>query len=226
MNIKPFIKRLIKDNIFYIVGNVALIILIIITIKISLTQNLEYKTKISALKTENISLMNKITVIQKSVPMSKTLDEDIQFLNNMIPNSEDYFSIIAALEKLSKKSNFTITDYTVNINQSTAEKLRLSVGGQGDSQSFIDFLKNYNFYGGRLITSDKVQLDPNFSGLIKIDLTFYSKNSLPENNVDHSINSKIYSELDEIKSKINFIFDEEISPDSENFEYQKKENPF
>ena len=56
-------------------------------------------------------------------------------------------------------------------------KIRIKATGVGDSQSFVDFLKNYNFSGGRLITSDKVQLDPNFSGSIIIDLTFYNKNS-------------------------------------------------
>ena len=46
--------------------------------------------------------------MNNSIPQSEKLDEDIKFLNTLIPNTEDYFSIIYALENLSQKSNFII----------------------------------------------------------------------------------------------------------------------
>ena len=175
MKIKPFIKRLIRENISYIAGNIFILILIIVTVRIGFTENFNYNSKINTLKKELSQLQNKITLMNTTIPSSDKLDEDLNFLNTLIPNVEDYFSIIYTLENLSKKSQFLITSYTVNVGNSTNEKLLLEATGTGDSQSFINFLKDYNFAGGRLITSDKIQLDPNFFGSIKINLTFYVK---------------------------------------------------
>lgn len=224
--IKPFIKRLIKENIYYIIGNIFILTLIIITFRIGLSESSNYNTKISSLKTENIGLMNKVTLMNSTIPGSEKLDEDVSFLNALIPNAEDYFSIIYALEKLSQKSGFIITDYTISISSSTLEKLRMKISGEGDSLTFVNFLKDYNFSGGRLITSDKVQLDPNFSGAIIIDLTFYSKKTVAANSLELSPNSNIYKELETLKAKVNFNFENTIASSSPNLDYPKKNNPF
>ena len=223
MKIKPFIQRLIKENIFYIVGNVFIFILIIITVGIGLTENSSYNKKISSLKIELNQLQNKVNLMNTIIPSPDKLDEDLNFLNTLIPNIEDYFSIIYALEKLSQKSNFVITGYTVNVEKSTAEKLKLSITGIGDSQSFINFLKDYSFGGGRLITSDKIQLDPNFFGSIKIDLTFYAKSVLTGKNLALP-DDKVFEELEALKNKVNFSFDSNAEiPD---LNYPRKGNPF
>lgn len=226
MKIKPFIARLIKENIFYIVGNVFIFILIIITIRIGLTERSIYNKKIAVLKTELSQLQNKVTLMNTTIPSSDKLDEDLNFLNTLIPNIEDYFSIIYALEKLSQKSNFIITEYTVNVRNSTSEKLKLEVIGSGDSQSFINFLKDYNFGGGRLITSDKIKLDPNFFGAIKIDLTFYAKSVLTGKNLEIAPDYKFFNELEVLKSKVNFSFDSNLATNSADLDYPKKSNPF
>lgn len=224
--IKPFIRRLIKENIFYIIGNVFIFILIIITVRIGLTENSSYDKKITALKTELNQLQDKVNLMNTTIPSSDKLDEDLKFLNTLIPNIEDYFSIIYSLEKLSQKTNFIITSYTVSVGDSTSETLRLSVTGTGDSQSFINFLKNYNFGGGRLITSDKVQLDPNFFGSIKIDLTFYTKSVSADKNLEFVSDYKFFEELETLKSKVNFSFSNNTATNSADFNYQKKANPF
>lgn len=224
--IKPFIRRLIKENIFYLIGNVFIFILIIITVRVGLTENSSYDKKISALKTELKQLQNKVNLMNTTIPSSDKLDEDLNFLNTLIPNIEDYFSIIYALEKLSQKTNFIVTAYNVNVGKSTAEKLKLDVTGVGDSQSFINFLKDYNFGGGRLITSDKIQLDPNFFGSIKIDLTFYAKSISAGKNLEPAANYKFFEELETLKSKVNFSFDSNVETKSPDFNYPKKANPF
>jgi len=224
--VKPFIKRLLKENIFYIIGNVFIFILIIITIKIGLTEIASYKIKVATLESENIELMNKLTLMNSTVPTSEKLDEDVKFLNTLIPDSEDYFSIIYALEQLSRKTNFIITSYSVNVKASTTDKLRINVTGVGDSESLIKFLKDYNFSGGRLITSDKVQLDPNFSGSIIINLTFYNKKTTAANKLEMSVKSSTYKELEDLKSKVNFNFDGNDVSDFSNLDYPKKTNPF
>ena len=144
----------------------------------------------------------------------------------LIPNIEDYFSIIYALEKLSLNSNFIINSYTVSIGKSTSQKLKLSVTGMGDSESFINFLKNYNFAGGRLITSDKIQLDPNFVGSIKIDLTFYTKKVTANQNLESNPDEKVFNELETLKNKVNFAFDVDTASSAPDFNYPRKSNPF
>jgi len=226
IKVKPFIKRLVKENIYYIVGNIFIFLLIIVTIKIGFTEITNYKIKIDSLKSENIKLMNKVTLMNSTIPGSEKLDEDVKLLNTLIPNAEDYFSIIYTLEKLSQKSNFIITSYSVNVGKSTSEKLRISVNGVGDNQSFIDFLKNYNFSGGRLVTSDRVQIDPNFSGSVIIGLTFYSKKTGAQKELEMSPNINIYKELESLKAKVNFSFDNGPATASPSLDYPKKSNLF
>ena len=226
--IKPFIKRLIKENIVYIIGNFFIFFLIIITIKIGLSEIHSYNSKINSLKLENRDLMSKLTLINSVIPTSEKLDEDVKILNKLIPNVEDYFSIIYALDKLSTQTNFVINNYTVNVEASTLEKLKISVEGVGDSQSLINFLKNYNFFGGRLITSDKVQIDPNFSGSIKIDLTFYNKKTAFSDKLETAFNNATYKELEDLKTKVDFnlIDDSNIATGASTIDYPKKSNPF
>ena len=224
--IKPFIKRLIKENIFYIVSNIFIFLLIIVTIKIGLSEIADYKIKIDLLKVENTELMNKITFMNNVIPESNKLDEDVKFLNTLIPNVEDYFSIIYSLEKISQKTNFTITNYTVNVGTSTSEQLKITVTGVGNSQSFIDFLKDYNFSGSRLITSDKIQIDPNFAGSLIINLTFYNKKTEVGDKLETFPNANIYKELEALKAKVNFNLDNNIATISPSLDYPKKTNPF
>lgn len=226
INIKPFIKRLIKDNIFYIVGNIFLVVLIIVTINIGISEINNYKNKISKLQTENIQLMNKVTLMNSKIPQTAILDQDIKFLNTLIPNAEDYFSIIYSLEKISQKSGFVITEYTVSIDKSTTEKLRLSVSGVGDSQSFLSFLRNYNFGGGRLITSDKVSLDPSFSGALKVDLTFYNKKTASATTLTDSPDTSIYQGLENLKIKVNFDSETPTVVETPPLDYPKKDSLF
>lgn len=226
MKIKPFIKRLIRENIFYIAGNVFIFILIIIIIKVGLDKNSDYEEKNRSLKTELNQLKSEVALMKTTVPTSDKLDEDLKFLNTLIPNVEDYFSIMYALEKLSQKSNFIVTSYTVNMRNSTNTKLKIEVTGTGNSQSFINFLKDYNFGGGRLITSDKIQLDPNFLGTVKIDLTFYAKNVSTDKNLGLIPDYKFFQELEVLKSKVNFNFDNNTATNSADLSYPKKNNPF
>lgn len=224
--IKPFIRRLIKDNIFYIIGNVFMFVLIVITIKIGMTEKSRYEIKTATLKTELTQLQNKVTLMHTTIPSTEKLDENLDFLNKLVPNIEDYFSVIYSLEKLSQKTNFIITSYNVDVAQSSPEKLKLNITGIGDSLTFIDFLKNYNFGGGRLITSDKIQLDSDFFGAIKIDLTFYSKNVVANQNLELTPDGKIFKELETLKGKVNFSFGSDSAPIEPDFNFPRKSNPF
>lgn len=224
--IKPFIRSLIRKNIIYIIGNFFALVLIVITIKIGITQNHDYKSKIEVLKNELTQLQNKVTLMHSIIPSTNKLDEDLDFLEKLIPNIEDYFSVIYSLEKLSEKTNFIITSYNVVLSMSTPEKLRLTVSGVGDSLTFINFLKSYNYGGGRLITSDKILFDSDFTGTMKIDLAFYSKNVDTNQELQSTPDEKMFRELETLKSKVNFSFDSNVESQAAGFNYPRKSNPF
>lgn len=224
--IKPFIQNLIKENILYILGNIFIFFLLIITIIIGFSEILDYNKKVAELRIELKQLENKITLLNTVVPSSEKLEENLIFLNILIPNTEDYFSIIYSLEKLSQKSNFIISSYNVIVGQSTAEKLKLSVTGSGDNESFVEFLQNYNFGGGRLITSDKIRLDKDNVGSVQIDLTFYTKAVSTTRDLEIVPDEKIFKNLESLKNKVNFIVERNLSSETLDLDYPKKSNPF
>jgi len=225
LKIKPYLYRLIKENIIYIISVFFLLILTLIILKLSLDRIFESKSKINKLESDIFQLEKKVRLYQNSIPSSEKLDEDIKLLNKLIPNIEDYFSIIYSLEKLSQETGFIIVDYNVNVGKSTANKLILTVNGIGDSNAFLKFLEKYKFEGGRLITSDKIELNPQLSGTIKLNLTFYNKNvSLNDKNITVT-DEKIFEKLEEIKQKVNFNFYENEEEQIE-LSYPTKNNPF
>lgn len=223
LKIKPYLFRLIKENILYIVSLFFLLILIITTIKLSLDKINLGKSRINILKTDINQLNKKVKLYQESIPSTDKLDEDIKLLNRLIPNVEDYFSVVYALDKLSEKTGFLIINYIVNVKKSTSDKLRLTVNGIGDSEAFLRFLEEYQFSGGRLITSDKIELNPEMSGTIKLNLTFYNKAVKPGNEEITITDSKIFDKLESIKEKVSFDFDEEEEID---LDYPKKNSLF
>lgn len=223
LKIKPYLFRLIKENILYIISLFFLLIFIIVTTKLSLDKINLGKSRINILKTDVDQLNKKVKLYQKSIPSTDKLDEDVKLLNRLIPNVEDYFSVIYALDKLSEKTGFLIINYSVNVKKSTSDKLRLTVNGIGDSEGFLRFLEEYQFSGGRLITSDKIELNPEMSGTIKLNLTFYNKAVKPENKEITMTDSKIFDKLESIKEKVSFDFNEEGGID---LDYPKKNSLF
>jgi len=224
--IKPYLYRLLIENIAYIVGSLTMLILIVVVVNMSLTRISKIKLERTALIQEINTRQNKVNLLNSVFPSPDQLNENIAFLNRLIPNSEDYFSIIYSLEKLSEKTGFTINGYTVNIQSSTANKLRLTISGSGDSTAFLDFLENYNFSGGRLITSDKIELNPQTStNSIKIDLTFYNKTVDLNLGKELTINESTVEEINELKNKVQFTL-KEATIGASILEYPKKDNPF
>ncbi len=224
LKIKPYLLRLVKENIVYIFSLFFLFILIVIVIKTGFDKITDSNSKIKTLTNEVNSLQSKAAFFQETIPDTAKLDEDVKLLNLLIPNIEDYFSIIYSLETLSQKTGFNVVGYSVSIGKSTPNKLRLSVTGLGDSTSFMKFLDEYNFSGSRLITSDKIELNPQLTGAIKIDLTFYNK-STSTTNTDITPNKKIFQELEAIKQKVNFDFSQNVQ-ENQDLSYPKKSNPF
>lgn len=225
--IKPYLFQLIKENIYYIIFCLTFIFIIVFLTQTSIGKISVLDEKYQETKNEVDNLQTRFDLLNTNTPSKEELDQDIKLLNGLIPDTEDYFSIIYALDELSRDTGFIITSYTVNMRGSTDNQLKLSINGTGDTDKFLNFLKSYNFSGGRLITSDKIELNAKTSGQIKIDLTFYNK-KIDANYQNMSINKKVLEDITSLKSKVSFDFGE-ISASSEagtNLSYPTKNNPF
>lgn len=224
--IKPYLAKLIRQNIVYILSALLLTILLGAVVKIGTDRITLIDKTNSKLSVEVNELRTKFNLLNSVIPSSEQLDRDIKLLNGLVPEIEDYFSIIYALETLSRKTGFTVTSYTVNMKTSTKEQLKLSITGVGDTNSFMEFLKNYNFAGGRLITSDKIELNPQESTAIKVNLTFYNKKVALNYNQKLDINPKTIEEIAELRSRVDFSFEDAPTGEAIDYSYPKKTNPF
>jgi Tfp pilus assembly protein PilO len=203
---------------------VVVLLIIFFLLVFSGKSYLEQRTKTESLQQEISALKNRADIINNSKKVAEDqIDEYINILSTLIPNTEDYFSLIYTLEKLSHDTGFIITNYTVNVSQKTSGKLSLTVEGHGDANSFIDFLKNYQFSGGRLITSEKIEFSSKENVGTKVALNFYNKKADNLQTIPPQLTMNDVKILTEIRSKISYNFMPEV-PVVEN--YPRKTNPF
>jgi len=214
-----------KNNFLYFLADFVLIFLIIFSITFVIRKTMENNEKINTLRDEVKTLTEKQNNFYLLKNANIDFEKTLTIFNQLIPEEEDYFSIIYALETLSQKTGFQITSYTVNISESTPSRLKLSVSGIGSTDSFFKFLKEYNFGGKRLITSDNLSLNSEQSEF-KIDLSFYNKKTTDINSYSSFVPSTLPKELEKILVKTELIVREESQNRNLNLNYSRKENPF
>ena len=77
-------------------------------------------------------------------------------LDKLIPNEENYFQVISALNRLENQTGAIIHSYSINLNETTEKKLSLLLTVGGDEESIADLLERYLYSSGRLITNGEV----------------------------------------------------------------------
>jgi len=187
----------------------------------------EQKKEIELMDTEVKMLKNRFDTLTYNKSLTEDqIKEYNKLLASLVPETEDFFSIIYALEEISIVSDFRITDYTITINQKGGEKLTLIVTGSGNAESFLTFLKEYQFAGGRLVTSDKIQFDGGNSGNSRIALNFYNKQFTFNESIQvPQLSKEGIIKLEAIKKKIKFQFSSG-GYQTVNTDYSTKKNPF
>lgn len=149
-----------------------------------------------------------------------------KLLASLVPETEDFFSIIYALDEISNASHFVITDYTIEVGKSTSERLTLTVLGSGNTDQFISFLQEYQFAGGRLATINKIQFGGPSIGSTKVALNFYNKRFAFNESVQvPQLSKEELAKLELIKSKVKFQFSSS-GYQSVSTTYDLKDNPF
>lgn len=154
------------------------------------------------------------------------IDEINQLFSILIPDKEDFFSIIYALEKISQESGFTIDEYSIAFG-GDAEKIPISINGTGDIDSFLKFLQTYQFAGGRFATSKSLNFSNSKFSSTKVNLTFYNKRTAVNAELVPKITDKDIEFVKNIKKKIKIDFKATESNDNVvSEEYKIKKNPF
>jgi len=173
---------------------------------------------------ETQQLKSRVDIVKANAELKS---DQIRIYNKMltmlIPDSEDFFSIIYALEKIGVETGFVISNYTVKVISTTRNKISLVVAGKGDADRFIKFLQNYNFIGGRLATSETIQ----FSGTnvdTQVNLNFYNQKYIPNDGQLPQLSVKDMERLALIKEKVNIDFTAE--KETIDTEYEITDNPF
>lgn len=226
LKISPYVIGLVKENALYIILDICISVLILFFLSSNSNRAIQNSEKMKTITSEVQSLEKRASLFNKVAINTEDLESNIKILNELVPNTEDYFSVIYALEKLSQKTGFLITTYTINLKSSTQERLKLSITGIGDQTTFLKFLKDYNFRGGRLITSDKIELTPQVSGQIKVDVTFYNKKSSSKNQRSPSLSPQLLRELLTLKEKLSFELKSSSEEGQLDLNYPRKANPF
>jgi hypothetical protein len=157
---KNDIKSLFKTKGFYTVF--FLVIIDIILFGLLLYGFFFTYQRFSSLIQERVALEENRQKAQLVRNNKQQLETDIAdynaVLDRLIPNQESYFQIINAFEKLSLATNLPIENYTINVEDTTSEKISFSLRLTGSSQEVNSFLKNFNYSSGRLIVSDSWSL--------------------------------------------------------------------
>lgn len=196
-------------------------------IAVSMTINArvkEIQNKLTTTQVELTDLRTKKKLIENFALEQDTIDQDLQLMSRLIPQSQDYFSIIQSLDNLSQQTQFQITSYQINLTESTDSKLSIVVKGVGDSRAFLSFLDTYQVNGGRLITMEKLKINPQSPGEVQLDMNFYVESAA---STDEPISyEQTIQMLDQIKGTITYDFTTSSSSAAQDFSFETKPNPF
>lgn len=190
--------------------------------------NLELKNKLD-LEKESLAKLEKraASLQQNKMLVEDVLPETNRLLGILIPESEDYFSIFKALEKISQDTHFLIENYKVSLSSVNRGKINISIQGSGDPTDFIKFLKNYSFAGGRFITSEKIEYSASSRNSKNISLSFYSGQPVLNENTTFDVSRANLDLIEKIRKKTTFILTEsEMMKSTASGEIGKSNSPF
>lgn len=188
----------------------------------------EYEQQLKSQQNEITQLKEKAEIIKYRndiITDGIDLDQMSLVFAELLPEKEDYFSIISTLERLAIRSSFLINAYTVDIQKSNPNKLTLSIEGEGSPSSFVNFLRNYNFGGGRLITIDSIEFTTEGGSKITLSVNFYSGSGTTATAATN-LSNEDKKLLEEIQSKVSYQLQPDESVQQQAVEYETKENPF
>lgn len=185
------------------------------------------KEKLNQLKTEIEKLERAKKQLEKFYSITNDVDKYYQTVNLLLPDKENIFTIISALENLSSTTGFYISGYTLSpVNEDNTVVTEVTITGFGNSQALLNLLKNYNFGSGRFITMEKVNYKSSLESTIKLVFKFHTRKSPELKDISQiiSIDDEDLNWLENISNRVKW---ENLIPVYANdIIYRTKSNPF
>jgi len=157
----------------------------------------QIRSEIEVLKNQSLLIKNNKDVLQDSI------EEYNALLDKLIPDEESYFQVIAALDQMEQKTGVDISSYSINLEDTTNERMSLSLTVNGSSDALYAFLQKYRYESGRLITNDSVTYttEPGepLNFVIHLFHNAYSGSSIESSNV---VQKEDVDALEEIRQKL------------------------
>lgn len=186
-------------------------------------------TRLAQLKAEvNRSIKAEQNLANLKIPKEK-LELYFAAVNNLVPEKENAFAIISALETLSSSTGFYITSYSINfpkLQEANIDTVEVVVSGAGNPEAFSKLLEEYNFASGRLITMDKLTYSTSNVSDIKLVFQFHTHKSPKLNNITQVVlpNKEDLNWFEKVVASLQPS--SKLPVDLEEMVYTTKPNPF
>lgn len=221
--IDPYTLRLIRENLFYFFSLIISILVLVYVFNYQIRDFFSYQKKISDINQELTELQTKREIVYSYKP--EELDVLIKTINALLPQQEDYFSIMSAIENISSRTGFRVLSYAVRFSQASRDKVTLEVEGYGTPDALIQFLQNYQYQGGRLITMDEIEFAPQ-SQKTSFTLNFYAKEAKISSSGPLKIDKKIIDLVKKISGELSLSTTASTLEGQIEEIYSPKQNPF
>ena len=125
------------------------------------------KTEIDQLRSSSLLIKNNKDLLEDNIGEYNTV------LDSIIPDTETYFQVISAFEQLEAKTGVNIESYSINLLETTEDKMSLSLTITGTKESIETLFENYHYFGGRLITNEKLDFTPEGLGSMTFPVNLF-----------------------------------------------------
>lgn len=166
---KYFKKKYISFILFISLDAIFLIFVVYLGFKIYgiYKQTVVLKQEIEQMKYATKLIKNNKDLLQNNISdYNETLDK-------LVPDTETYFQVISAFEQLESRLGVSIESYSINLSETTEEKMSLALIIKGTREDIESFLTNYNYFGGRLMTSEDFSYSAGSSESITFNINLF-----------------------------------------------------
>jgi hypothetical protein len=188
--------------------------------------------QINELNNRDRQLSRDLEAIAKAYEQRGQIDEKLiegsTKINAFLPDKFELFRIINNLEAISQRTKYGIFAYRLTVPDSdstTALKtIHLALQGRGSKSQFLEFLKNYQFVTGQMLTIQTVSLSAKSNVESTLSIELYSYN--PKIVLDNLPNIVQIDEKDKKYLEAISRYTKEDALEKLKMEYQTKDNPF
>lgn len=218
------LSRLLRENVIYACALLLFIAILAFVSTQQIQAIVQTNKKIDAIKIEIADLQKQNEAVLKYSP--DELDNLIATLNQVLPSSEDYFSIFNSLEKMGTSTGVTFTSFSSPFSGATADGVLVTAEATGSITSLLNFLDQYQLAGTRVATIEDITVSPPTSSAV-FRFKFHSTpiSVSKSGTTVPVIDDQMVQLLQKLESRDGAV---QPTPDIEQqkSQYQSKEDPF